>query len=199
MSSSTPTRAHTLQRRGSLDRTGSLATASTRFPLPCFRDQNLRLLRQATRAQSSVVWHIRTRPSFVSDGGLRRCSTSAPSCPRRTPPRPDASAYLLLRCIARRRLLFYLLTELVVAALFPVLHLELPRSSVLQQPHFLPNDKPSSVAQAAHCVRIISAPRAASGSTGERLSLSQHRVRPQTRTRGERGPRRRRRRGKGTA
>ena len=26
---------------------------------------------------------------------------------------------------------------------------------MLQRPHFLPNDKPSSVAQTAHCVRII--------------------------------------------
>jgi hypothetical protein len=27
---------------------------------------------------------------------------------------------------------------------------------VLQRPHFLPKDSPSSVAQTAHCVRIIS-------------------------------------------
>jgi len=44
----------------------------------------------------------------------------------------------------------YQFAELVVPALFPVLQ------RVLQRPHFLPEVSPSSVAQTAHCVRIIS-------------------------------------------
>ena len=38
-----------------------------------------------------------------------------------------------------------------------------PQRRVLQRPHFLPNDKPSSVAQTAHCVRIISCEQNATG------------------------------------
>ncbi len=53
---------------------------------------------------------------------------------------------------------FYFLAELVMPAFFPVLHLAFrPTITRLQRPHFVPDDKPSSVAQAAHCVRSIGA------------------------------------------
>ena len=53
---------------------------------------------------------------------------------------------------------FYFLAELVMPAFFPVLHLAFrPTITRLQRPHFFPDDKPSSVAQAAHCVRSIGA------------------------------------------
>ena len=53
---------------------------------------------------------------------------------------------------------FYFLAELVMPAFFPVLHLiQAHNNAWLQRPHFFPDDKPSSVAQAAHCVRSIGA------------------------------------------
>ena len=66
------------------------------------------------------------------------------------------SLYFLLALYCSAPPAFYWFAELVVAALFPVLHLAFgPAVRVLQRPHFFPNDKPSSVAQTAHCVRII--------------------------------------------
>ena len=81
-----------------------------------------------TRAQSPRSYGTRTRargpPSCVDGRPPCRCSTSGPLCPqRRLAATPTASRTFYLRCIARRRLLFYFLAELVVTALFPVLHL----------------------------------------------------------------------------
>ena len=45
---------------------------------------------------------------------------------------------------------------------------------MLQRPHFFPNDKPSSVAQTAHCVRIISPYKRAMGSLATKLREPGH-------------------------
>ena len=108
-------------------------------------DQNLRLLR--ARQMQRAMPSLSCPPSSSSGGPACKYSTLALRVLRAG----GQTSTSYLRCIARRRLRSYCRARLLSNAA-PGIR---AHSSACCGKHFLPKVKPSSVAQTAHCVRII--------------------------------------------
>ena len=96
-------------------------------------------------------------PSFSNAMLVYRCSTPAPSCPPRFCDSGDRLCVLVVAVMCSAARLFYFLAELVVAALpsSAVSGIRAHSSVCCAAAAFLAQGWPKSVAQTAHCVRII--------------------------------------------
>ena len=176
-SSSTPIRAHTARRRGIFHaRTGYTCTTAPMPPRPCcpnYSPQPPRCkifacsARHDTCAKPAVPRHEhpRTRPSFVFQ--WRACVQMKHVWPfvssAHASDRDRDGLRVLLICIILlgAACFLYQFAEIIVATLFPVLHLACrPAVACAAAAALLAQGlvRPSSVAQTAHCVRIILCP-----------------------------------------